>query len=225
VAALVPALAARPQAPVPAQPAVVAIRHATVLTVTQGTIPDGTVVIRDGRIAAVGANLEVPAGAEVYDAAGRFVTPGLIDAHSHIANDAINEGATAVSSMTGMLDVLDPTDINIYRDLAGGTTTSNILHGSANPIGGKTVVIKLRWGQPRREDLLFGGAMPGIKFALGENVKRPGTQTGTAPRRYPATRQGVEYVIRDAFTRAKTYRHAWAAYEAQKAAGSDSLAP
>jgi imidazolonepropionase-like amidohydrolase len=207
-----------------AQPGLVAIRNATLLTVSHGTIANGTVILRDGKIAAAGANLAIPAGAEVVDATGKFVTPGLIDCHSHIANDAINEGSTAVSAMTGMFDVLDPTDINIYRDLAGGTTTSNILHGSSNPIGGKTVVIKLRWGKTRREDMLFDGALPGIKFALGENVKRP-TADNNAARRFPATRQGVEYVIRDAFTRAKAYQKARQEYEKKKGAGADALAP
>jgi imidazolonepropionase-like amidohydrolase len=205
-------------------PGVFAVRNATIVTVTRGTIPNGTVLVRDGKIAAVGTNVQIPAGADVYDGTGKFVSPGIIDAHSHIANDAINEGTTAVSSMTGMGDVLDPTDINIYRDLAGGTTVANILHGSANPIGGKTVVIKLRWGKERAADLLFEGAPPGIKFALGENVKRPGQQ-GTGPQRYPSTRQGVEYVIRDAFTRAKAYQKAWQDYDRQKAAGADVLPP
>jgi imidazolonepropionase-like amidohydrolase len=205
-------------------PGVVAIRNATIVTVTRGTIANGTVLMRDGKIAAVGTNVAIPPGAEVYDATGKFVSPGIIDAHSHIANDAINEGATAVSSMTGMGDVLDPTDISIYRDLAGGLTIANVLHGSANPIGGKTVVIKLRWGKTKAEDLVLDGALPGIKFALGENVKRPGPQTGTAPRRYPATRQGAEFVIRDAFTRAKVYQKAWQDYTKQKA-GGDALAP
>ena len=127
--------------------------------------------LRDGKIAAVGANVAIPAGAEIIDTTGQFVSPGLIDAHSHIANDAINEGGTTVSSMTGMEDVLDPTDINIYRDLAGGLTVANVLHGSANPIGGKNQVIKLRWGKTRAEEIVFEGALPGIKFALGENPK------------------------------------------------------
>src|SRR5262245_6212517 len=127
--------------------------------------------------------------------------------------------------MTGMEDVLDPTDVNIYRDLAGGTTTSNILHGSANPIGGKTVVIKLRWGKTRPSDLIFQGALPGIKFALGENVTRKRGTTPVQPERFPTTRQGVEYVIRDAFTRAKAYQKEWQAYEAKKKAGGDVLAP
>ena len=108
--------------------------------------------------------------------------------------------------MTGIEDVLDPTDINIYRDLAGGLTTANVLHGSANPIGGKNAVIKLRWGKTRAEELLFEGAMPGIKFALGENPKDMRQFGQTGPRRYPITRAGVEFVIRDAFTRAKAYQ-------------------
>jgi imidazolonepropionase-like amidohydrolase len=207
------------------QPGLAAIRNATIVTVTKGTINNGTVVIKDGRIAAVGTNVQIPQGAEVYDGTGKFVSPGIIDAHSHIANDAINEGSTAVSSMTGMGDVLDPTDISIYRDLAGGLTIANILHGSANPIGGKTVVIKLRWGKTKAEELVMEGALPGIKFALGENVKRPGPQTGTGPRRYPATRQGVEYVMRDAFARAKVYQKAWQEYTAQKAKDAEALPP
>jgi imidazolonepropionase-like amidohydrolase len=210
------------------QTRVVALRGATVHTVTRGVIRNGTVVMRDGKIAAVGTNAEVPAGAEVVDVSGKFITPGLIDAHSHIANDSINEGGTTVSSMTGMEDVLDPTDINIYRDLAGGLTTANVLHGSANPIGGKNAVIKLRWGRTRPADLLFEGAMPGIKFALGENPKQlPALlrQTPNRPTRYPTTRAGVEFVIRDAFTRAKAYQKSWKDYEKAKAAGQDVLPP
>jgi imidazolonepropionase-like amidohydrolase len=204
---------------------VVVIRNATLLTVTRGTINAGSIVLRDGRIAAIGANVNVPAGAEVVDGTGKFVSPGLIDAHSHIANDDINEGGTSVSSMVGMSDVLDPTDINIYRDLAGGTTTANILHGSANAIGGKTLVIKLRYGKSRPEDIVFEGALPGIKFALGENVTRKRGQASTPPERFPTTRQGVDYVMRDAFTRAKAYQKAWADYNAAKAKGQEPLPP
>ena len=210
--------AERPGAPV-------AIRGATVLTVTRGTIPNGTVLMRDGKIAAVGANVQIPADAEVVDATGLFVSPGIIDSHSHIATDDINEGGTTVSSMTGIGDVLDPTDINIYRDLAGGLTIANVLHGSANPIGGTNAVIKLRWGKTKAEELVFDGAMPGIKFALGENPKRPGAGQRPGPRRYPATRQGVEHVIRDAFTRARAYQKAWQDYDRRKADGEDVLAP
>jgi imidazolonepropionase-like amidohydrolase len=210
---------ARPVARQAAQaPSVVAIRNATLVTVSRGTINRGTIVMRDGKIAAIGTNVQIPAGATVVDGTGKFVTPGLIDAHSHIGNDAINEGATAVSSMTDMGQVLNPTAIAIQRDLAGGLTTANILHGSANPIGGGAVTIKLRWGVERGDELIFEGSMPGIKFALGENPKRQGGGAGGLQggnnnmARYPGTRQGVEFVIRDAFTRAKKYQKDWAAY-------------
>ena len=218
--------AAQAQTPAPRP---IAIRGGTVLTVTRGTIPNGVVILRNGRIEAVGgANTAIPPNAEVVDASGRFVSPGIIDAHSHIAADSINEGGTTVSSMTGIEDVLDPTDINVFRDLAGGLTVANVLHGSANPIGGKNAVIKLRWGKARAHELLFEGALPGIKFALGENPKdmRPGGggQQNQPPRRYPITRPGVEYVIRDAFTRAKAYQRQWQEYEKRRAEGGASAA-
>ena len=217
-------LTVRPLAQTP-RPGIVAIKGGTVLTVTRGTIANGVVVLRDGKITAVGGpETPIPQGADVVDAAGRFVTPGIIDAHSHIAADSINEGGTTVSSMTGIEDVLNPGDINIQRDLAGGLTVANVLHGSANPIGGKNSVIKLRWGKKRANELLFEGAMPGIKFALGENPKRPGGG-GQGPRRYPATRMGVEFVIRDAFTRAKAYQKDWQDYERRRKAGEDVLPP
>ena len=207
------------------QPRVIALRGGTVYTVTKGILPNATVLVRDGKIAAVGTNVTVPADAQVVDVTGKHITPGIIDAHSHIANDSINEGGTTVSSMVGMADVLDPTDISIYRDLAGGLTTANILHGSANPIGGKNAVIKLRWGAKTAQELVFEGAMPGIKFALGENPKdlRQGQITG--PRRYPVTRQGVEFVIRDAFTRAKAYQKSWKEYDKAKASNADAIPP
>ena len=140
-----------------ATPDVVALRNGTIITAARGTIANGTVLVRNGKIAAVGTNVSIPAGADVYDVTGKFVSPGIIDAHSHIANDAINEGSVSVSSMTGMEDVLDPSDINIYRGLAGGTTAANILHGSANAIGGKTVVIKLKSGKTRASELMIPG--------------------------------------------------------------------
>lgn len=200
------------------------IRGATVLTVTNGALAPGAVRIEDGRIAEVGASVEVPAGVEVIEADGMFVMPGIVDAHSHIAAESINEGSVAVSSMTGTGDVVDPYDIAIYRELAGGVTTSNILHGSANPIGGLNVVIKHRWGEDA-EGLVFDAAPPGIKFALGENPKRSrGTPPGVE-RRYPATRMGVVDVIRQAFVEARAYRQAFRDYEAAKAAGRPALPP
>jgi imidazolonepropionase-like amidohydrolase len=203
----------------------IVIRGGTVLTVTRGTIQNGVVVLRDGKIAAVGGeNTAVPSGAEIVEAKGRFVTPGIIDAHSHIAAESINEGGTTVSSMTGIEDVLDPTDVSIYRDLAGGLTVANVLHGSANPIGGKNQVIKLRWGKDAR-GLIFEGAPPGIKFALGENPKDMRQFGQTGPRRYPVTRPGVEFVIRDAFSRAKAYQKEWQDYERRKKSGEDISMP
>jgi imidazolonepropionase-like amidohydrolase len=203
----------------------VAIRGGTVLTVTRGTIQDGVVVLRDGKIAAVGgAGTAIPSGAEIVEAKGRFVTPGIIDAHSHIAAESINEGGTTVSSMTGIEDVLDPTDVSIYRDLAGGLTVANVLHGSANPIGGKNQVIKLRWGKDAR-GLIFEGAPPGIKFALGENPKDMRQFGQTGPRRYPITRAGVEFVIRDAFSRARVYQKEWQDYDRRRKAGEDLSTP
>lgn len=204
---------------------VVAIRGGTVLTVTRGTIQNGVVVLRDGKIAAVGGSgTPVPQGAEIVDAKGRFVTPGIIDAHSHIAAESINEGGTTVSSMTGVEDVLDPADVSIYRNLAGGLTVANVLHGSANPIGGKNQVIKLRWGKDAR-GLIFEGAPPGIKFALGENPKDMRQFGQTGPRRYPVTRPGVEFVIRDAFGRAKVYQQEWQDDERRRAGGAAGDGP
>jgi imidazolonepropionase-like amidohydrolase len=177
------------------------IQNATILTITHGNIEHGSILIRDGKIAAVGTDVKAPEGATVIDASGQFVMPGIVDCHSHIAVDgSVNEVAPAVSSMARIPDVLNPDDVDIYRDLAGGVTAANVLHGSANPIGGQTVVIKLRWGKPASE-LPFEGALPGIKFALGENPKRSNfTLPPGIPQRYPATRMGVEEVIRQAFT-------------------------
>src|SRR5260370_4927645 len=169
------------------------IQNATVLTVRKGTF-QGSVLIRDGKIAEVGPKIVAPAGVTIIDATGKFLMPGIIDCHSHIAADSINEGSVSVSSMVGIEDVLNPDDISIYRAIAGGVTTANILHGSANSIGGKCSVIKLRWGKDAH-DMIFQGAMPGIKFALGENPKRAGNQNAgrvSTNLRYPPTRTGVE---------------------------------
>jgi imidazolonepropionase-like amidohydrolase len=205
------------------------IQNAKILTVTKGNI-DGSILVRDGKIAGVGDKLMVPAGAQVVDAGGQYVMPGIIDCHSHIAAESINEGSVSVSSMVGIEDVLNPEDIAIYRALAGGVTTANILHGSANAIGGKCSVIKMRWGKDVGA-MLFEGAVPGIKFALGENPKRRGSAPGgegggnTANLRYPATRMGVEDVIRQAFVDAKLYQASWRDYNARKAKGENVPTP
>jgi len=204
---------------------VIVIQNATILTVTRGTIERGSILIKDGKIAEVGPSVKAPKDATVIDAEGKFVTPGIIDCHSHIAIDgSVNEGSVSVSSMANTAEVLDSDDIDIYRDLAGGVTTANILHGSANAIGGQTVVIKLRWGQPASR-LLFEGALPGIKFALGENPKRSNFSVPGQPKRYPATRMGVEETIRAAFTEARDYKNSWDAYNKKLAAGDKSAQP
>jgi imidazolonepropionase-like amidohydrolase len=203
---------------------VIFIQNATIFTVTQGNIEHGGILIKDGKIAAVGSGLKAPDGAMIIDGTGQFVIPGIIDCHSHIAVDgSVNEGGPAVSSMANIADVLNPNDISIYDDLAGGVTAANVLHGSANPIGGQTIVIKLRWGKPASE-LPFQGALPGIKFALGENPKRSGfTSPPGIPDRYPATRLGVEEVIRQAFIEATEYKKQWDDYNGRKAAGEQGL--
>ena len=202
---------------------VILIQNATILTVSHGTIEKGEILIKDGKIAALGGSLKAPAGAVVIDATGQFVMPGIIDCHSHIAVDgSVNEGSVSVSSMVNIADVLNSDDISIFRDLAGGVTTANILHGSANSIGGQTIVIKLRWGQPAAK-LPFEGALPGIKFALGENSKRSNSRASGAPERYPTTRMGVEETIRSAFTEARDYKKSWDDYNKRAAAGERNI--
>ncbi len=205
-------------------PTVLLIQNATILTVSHGTIENGSILIKDGKIAEVGSSIKAPKDAQVIDAGGQFVIPGIIDCHSHIAVDGdINEGSISVSSIVNVADVLDPDDISIYRDLAGGVTTANVLHGSANAIGGQTIVIKLRWGQPAAK-LPFEGALPGIKFALGENPKRSNGRSGRAPR-YPTTRMGVEETIRGAFAEARDYKAAWDSYNKRVAGGDKNVIP
>src|SRR5258708_2624680 len=206
---------------------VTVIQNATILTVSKGTLK-GSILVRDGKIAEVGEKVAVPAGATVIDAGGEYVMPGIIDCHSHIAVDGnVNELSVSVSSMVDIRDVIDPEAIAIYRALAGGVTTANILHGSGNAIGGQTVVLKMRWGKDA-QDMVFEGALPGIKFALGENPKRVGNQQRfdtTATSRYPATRMGIEDTIRDASNQAKDYKAAWDDYNAKRARGEDALPP
>ena len=181
------------------------IQGATIWTSgPQGTIQNGDLLVTDGKIAAVGPGLKVPAGASIIDGKGVHVTPGIVDCHSHTAiSKGVNEGSHAVTCEVRIGDVIDATDIDIYRELAGGVTAANVLHGSANPIGGQNQVIKFRWGA-LPEEMKFADAMPGVKFALGENVKQSnwGDKFKT---RYPQTRMGVEQLIRDRFRAALEY--------------------
>ena len=194
----------------------VLIKNATVLTASKGTLTGTDILIRDGKIARIGKGLTAGSGAKVIDATGKFVSPGIIDAHSHSMLSAINEGSLAVTSMTRTRDMLDPNDITIYRALAGGVTSALLLHGSANPIGGQSTTVKFKWGHPV-EDYPISDAPLGIKFALGENVKRSSfTPQPGQTFRYPRTRMGTMEVIRDAFRRARDYKQAWDDYRAKK---------
>lgn len=189
------------------------IKNATVWTnEKEGILPNTDVLIKNGKIAAVAKNL-TDATARIIDGTDKHVTAGIIDEHSHIAAASINEGAQSVTSEVRITDNLNPDDINIYRQLSGGVTSSHILHGSANVIGGQTQLIKLRWGA-NDEELKFKNWDGFIKFALGENVKRSASTQGNT--RYPDTRMGVEQVLVDAFTRAKDYKKAWDQYNAEK---------
>jgi imidazolonepropionase-like amidohydrolase len=209
----------------PDAPPVILIQNATILTVSHGTIEHGSILIKDGKIAEVGTSIKAPKDAQVFDAAGQFVIPGIIDCHSHIAVDgSVNEGSVSVSSIVNIADVLNPDDMDIYRDLAGGVTVANVLHGSANSIGGQTVVIKLRWGLPASK-LPFEGAVPGIKFALGENPKRSNFSVPGATPRYPTTRMGVEETIRTAFAEARDYKKTWDDYDKRASGGDKNAIP
>lgn len=177
------------------------IKNATVWTnEKEGKLEGADVLIKNGKIAKIGKNLS-DEGARVIDGTGKHVTAGIIDEHSHIAAASINEGGQSVTSEVRIADNLNPEDINIYRQLSGGVTSSHILHGSANTIGGQTQLIKLRWGA-NADELMFKGWDPFIKFALGENVKRTTSQSNN---RFPDTRMGVEQILTDAFTRASDY--------------------
>ncbi|MEO5813785.1 MAG: amidohydrolase family protein [Gemmatimonadaceae bacterium] len=221
-----PALQAQTRAAAPP----ILIKNGTILTVTRGTLTNTDVLLSGGKVAQIGKNLTAPANATVIDATNEFVMPGIIDPHSHMAADAINEGSLSVTSMARMRDVIDPTTIHIYYALAGGVTTLNVLHGSANTIGGQNAVIKLKWGRNASE-MLFPDAMPGIKFALGENVTRKNSGGGgppgaaAPPRRYPGTRMGQEEVLRDAFMRARDNKATWDDYRAKSAKDKTLIAP
>ena len=156
------------------------------------------------------------------DATGKHLTSGIIDEHSHIGASSINEGGHNSSAEVTIEDVINPDDINLYRNLSGGVTTLQILHGSANPIGGRSAIIKPRWGESA-DNLLYKGADPFIKFALGENVKQ---SNWSSYNRFPQTRMGVEQVFVDYFQRAKEYQESWAKYNAlPRKAKAKTLAP
>ena len=209
-----------------AQERVTLIRNATVLTITNGVLENGSVLIRGSKIAAVGRDVAAPAGARIIDATGKFVMPGIIDTHSHTAVDgSVNEVSLPNTGMVRIADALTNEDVSAYRQLAGGTTAALVLHGSANAIGGQSQIVKWKWGRPVSE-WLIKDAPRTIKFALGENPKSANFRPppGQA-RQYPATRMGVEEVIRGSFTDARDYLASWDEYEAKRKRGEAAIPP
>ncbi|MDI6697781.1 MAG: amidohydrolase family protein [Candidatus Saccharicenans sp.] len=192
------------------------IKNATILPVSGPPIPGGEVLIIDGIIKQIGKNLSAPAGARVIEASGKYLIPGIIDTHTHLALSGTNEGTDAITPEVRMADVINADDPAIFTALTGGVTMVHTMHGSANVIGGVNVVLKLKWGQPS-EKLVVKEAFPTLKFALGENVKQsnrvllPGR-----PQRYPATRMGANAIIRRELLRAKDYMTQWERYEKLK---------
>lgn len=184
------------------------LKNATVWTnEKEGILQNTDVLIQKGKIVKIGKNL-TPDGAKIIDATGMHLTAGIIDEHSHIALDATNEMGQAITSEVRCSDVIDPEDMTIYRQLAGGVTAAHILHGSANPVGGQSVIIKHRWGHPA-EELKVENQVGFLKHALGENVKRTTS-------RYPNSRMGTEQIIRDAYQRAVDYNKQWKAWNTLK---------
>ena len=200
-------------------PADLVIKNATVMTASHGTIQHGSVWLHNGKIAGVGATVSAPAGATVVDATGKYVTPGVIDPHSHSAlGDDVNEATSPVTPSMMMIDAFDNRDKALYQALAGGVTSELLLHGSANMIGGQAVVIKNKFGLSK-EEMLFPNAPRSIKFASGENPKRVyGTRN-----QLPSTRMGNFEVMRQSFEDAKVYRKEWDDYNARIAKGDKDV--
>jgi imidazolonepropionase-like amidohydrolase len=191
----------------------VLIKGGTVLTVTKGTLEGTDLLIKDGRITQIGKNIPAPQGVKVIDATGMYVMPGIIDAHSHAGLDAINEATSPVTAEVFTGDAINPFQIGLYQALGGGVTTIHAMHGSANAIGGQCETIKLRYGVKDPEGLRMDGAPRTVKFALGENPTRV---HGAGNNILPRTRMGVEFVIREAFSKAKEYMDTWDRYNKSK---------
>jgi imidazolonepropionase-like amidohydrolase len=216
--------AATPKEPAVTAPAAqndVVIRGGTILTITHGKIENGSIYVHNGKIAAIGKTVDAPANATVIDAGGKWVMPGIIDSHSHIAlDDDVNEATSPVTPHMMMKDAFNYDDKAIYRALAGGVTTSLLLHGSANMIGGQAIVIKHKYGLGR-DEMLFPGAPQSIKFASGENPKRVYGGKGQVP----STRMGNFEVMRQSFTEAREYMRQWDDYEAKVKKGEKDVTP
>jgi len=202
----------------PAKAGSILIKNGTLLTVTKGVIAKGDILVVDGIIKQVGGEIAAPPGVRVVDAAGRFVLPGLIDSHTHIALAGTNEGSEAITPEADVGTVVNADDTALLTALSGGVTMAHTMHGSANPIGGANVTIKTKWGRPS-EELVVREATPTLKFALGENVKQSSrtVQPGQT-QRYPATRMGANAIIRREFEKARNYMAQWDRYKKAAAA-------
>ena len=183
------------------------IKNGTILTVTKGNMENADLLVENGKITKMGKGLVAPAGTQTIDATGKFIMPGIIDAHSHIGIDVVNEASRPSTADVWVGDALDPLDLSIYRALAGGVTASHAMHGSANAVGGECETIKHRYGTLNPEEMRMEGAPRTIKFALGENPMRV---HGEGNRIVPATRMGVEQIFRKGFEDAKAYMAAMA---------------
>ncbi len=201
----------------------VLIKNATVITATKGTLENSDLLVQDGIIKQIGKNLNAPSGVQTIDATGKYLMPGIIDAHSHVGLDVVNEATSPITSEVRMKDMVNPFEIGIYRALAGGVTVSHAMHGSANVIGGQNATLKHRWGSTDPQDIIMQDAPRTIKFALGENPTRVhGRGAGIQPR----SRMGVEAVIRNGFNEALQYKKAWADYKAKASTkGNTTVAP
>ncbi len=191
----------------------VLIKNGTLLTITDGVKEKTDILVKEGKISKIGVDLKVPSGIKVIDATDMHVMPGIIDAHSHIGLDAINEATSPVTAEVFTGDAVNPLDVSIYRALAGGVTISHAMHGSANAIGGQSETIKHRYGTIDPDEMKMSNAPRTIKFALGENPTRVhGSGNGILPR----TRMGVEEVFRSSFSQARQYMKKWDKYNAEK---------
>ncbi len=201
----------------------VLIKNATVITATKGTLENSDLLVQDGIIKQIGKNLTAPSGVQTIDATGKYLMPGIIDAHSHVGLDVVNEATAPITSEVRMKDMVNPFEVGIYRALAGGVTVSHAMHGSANVIGGQNATLKHRWGSTDPQDIIMQDAPRTIKFALGENPTRVhGRGAGIQPR----SRMGVEAVIRNGFNEALQYKKAWADYTAKASTkGNTTVAP
>ncbi|MBN7810630.1 amidohydrolase family protein [Algoriphagus sp. H41] len=198
------------------------IKNATVLTVTKGNLENTDVLVQDGLIKQVGKNLSAPSGVETVDASGKYLMPGIIDAHSHVALDVVNEASAPIVAEVRMKDMVNPYEIGLYRALAGGVTISHAMHGSANVVGGQNATLKHRWGSDDPADIIMQDAPRTIKFALGENPTRV---HGRGNNIQPRTRMGVEAILRNGFNEALQYKKGWETYNAAKGQKGNTLAP